>query len=47
MLGRSLQEVGNPAEARTAVEAAVANLSNTVDADHPALLQARQLLAAL
>jgi tetratricopeptide (TPR) repeat protein len=44
MLGRALQELGERAQAQKAFEAAVAHLSNTVDADHPALLQARQLL---
>jgi serine/threonine-protein kinase len=44
MLGRTLQELGDHAQARKAFEAAVVHLSNTVDSDHPALLQARQLL---
>jgi tetratricopeptide (TPR) repeat protein len=44
MLGRALRELGDSAQARKAFEAAVLHLSNTVDSDHPALLQARQLL---
>jgi tetratricopeptide (TPR) repeat protein len=44
VLGRALQELGERVQARKAFEAAVVNLSNTVDSDHPALLQARQLL---
>ncbi len=44
MLGRALQDLGDRAQAHKAFDAAVAHLSNTVDLDHPALLQARQLL---
>jgi tetratricopeptide (TPR) repeat protein len=44
MLGRALQELGDRAQAHKAFDAAVIHLSNTVDSDHPALLQARQLL---
>jgi tetratricopeptide (TPR) repeat protein len=44
MLGRALQARGDLAQARKAYEAAVTNLANTVDADHPELLRARQLL---
>jgi tetratricopeptide (TPR) repeat protein len=43
MLGRVLKGHGDPADARKAFQAAVENLSNTVDADHPKLLLARQL----
>jgi tetratricopeptide (TPR) repeat protein len=45
MVGRTSQALGDGAEAHKAFESAVLNLSNTVDADHPALRQARQLLA--
>lgn len=37
---------GEQAAARKSFEVAVAHLSNTMDADHPALLQARKLLSA-
>jgi serine/threonine protein kinase len=43
MLGRVLAKEGNAAGAREALQAAVIHLSNTVDADHPMLQQARQL----
>jgi cytochrome c-type biogenesis protein CcmH/NrfG len=43
MLGRVLARRGDPVGARKAFQAAVENLSNTVDADHPKLLLARQL----
>jgi serine/threonine-protein kinase len=46
MLGRALKEKGDDVQARKAFEAAVTQLSNTVDANHPALMQARQLLAS-
>jgi tetratricopeptide (TPR) repeat protein len=46
-LGRTLQEQGKPTAARTALESAVTHLSNTVDADNPALVQARTLLAEI
>jgi serine/threonine protein kinase/tetratricopeptide (TPR) repeat protein len=46
MLGRALQALGDRAQAHKAFDAAVLHLSNTVDSDHPALLQARQLLGA-
>jgi serine/threonine-protein kinase len=45
MLGRALLARGETQQARKAFEAAVSHLSNTVDADHPELLRARQLLA--
>jgi serine/threonine-protein kinase len=45
MLGRALQARGQGAQAHRAFEAAVSELSNTVDDDHPLLLQARALLA--
>jgi hypothetical protein len=38
-----LAKEGNAAEAGKAFHAAVENLSNTVEADHPMLLRARQL----
>lgn len=40
-LGRALLRGGDRAEGRKALEAAVAHLSSTIDADHPVLLQAR------
>jgi tetratricopeptide (TPR) repeat protein len=43
MLGRVLRRQGDQVGARKAFQAAVENLSNTVDADHPKLLFARQL----
>jgi tetratricopeptide (TPR) repeat protein len=46
MLGRALQARGDIKQARKAYEMAITHLSNTVDADHPELLRARQLLAS-
>jgi eukaryotic-like serine/threonine-protein kinase len=46
-VGRVLQARGELGEARKAFETAVDHLSNTVDADHPELLRARQLLSAV
>ena len=43
MLGRVLAKEGDASHAREAFAAAVSNLSNTVDADHPMLMQARLL----
>jgi len=43
MLGRVMSKRGNEAGAMRAFQAAIDNLSNTVDADHPQLLLARQL----
>ncbi len=43
MLGRALQARGEIEPARKAFEAAVTHLSNTVDADHPELVRAREL----
>jgi tetratricopeptide (TPR) repeat protein len=43
MLGRALQKQGREAEARKAFAAAITHLSNTVESDHPALMQAREL----
>jgi tetratricopeptide (TPR) repeat protein len=40
-LGRALLRAGDRAGGREALEAAVTHLSNTIDADHPYLLQAR------
>ena len=45
MLGRALQARGQNAPAHKAFENAVSDLSNTVDTDHPLLIQARDLLA--
>ena len=47
MLGKVLAKEGKTSEGRAALEAAILNLSNTVDADHPLLQQARQLTPAL
>jgi serine/threonine protein kinase/tetratricopeptide (TPR) repeat protein len=44
MLGRALQAGGDLLQARKAYETAIEHLSNTVDADHPDLVRARQLL---
>jgi tetratricopeptide (TPR) repeat protein/tRNA A-37 threonylcarbamoyl transferase component Bud32 len=44
MLGRALQKLGDDAQARKALEAAVNHLSSTVDANHPALLLAQELM---
>jgi tetratricopeptide (TPR) repeat protein len=46
MLARALRAQGAEGEARKALETALTHLSNTVDADHPALVQTRALLAA-
>jgi tetratricopeptide (TPR) repeat protein len=46
MSGRALEADGKHAQAQETLQAAVTNLSNTVDADHPELLQARRLLGA-
>jgi hypothetical protein len=43
MLGRVVAKQGDAARAKQAFQAAVEHLSNTVDADHPKLLQAREL----
>jgi tetratricopeptide (TPR) repeat protein len=43
MLGRVLAKQGDASEAAAAYQAAINNLSNTVDADHPKLSLARQL----
>jgi serine/threonine protein kinase len=40
-LGRALLRGGDRAEGRKALEAAVAHLSSTIDADHPYLMQAK------
>ena len=45
MLGRASSALGERDAAHQAFAAAVTNLANTVDADHPALLEARLLLA--
>jgi tetratricopeptide (TPR) repeat protein len=44
ILGRALQANGDAGGARQAFEAAVLHLEHTVDPDHPALVQARQLI---
>jgi tetratricopeptide (TPR) repeat protein len=43
VLGRVLAKKGDAAGSQQALRAALENLSNTVDADHPMLLLARQL----
>jgi tetratricopeptide (TPR) repeat protein len=43
MLGRALQKRGDDTKAHEAFEAAVRHLTNTVDADHPGLVQAMRL----
>jgi hypothetical protein len=45
MLGRALRETGEPVRAGAAFKAAAEHLANIVDADHPALVQARGLSA--
>jgi len=47
MLARALQAGGEQQEAQEALQSAVTHLSNTVDADHPALVRAREMLAAM
>ena len=47
MLGRVLQRQGGQTTAREAYEKAVTNLKNTVDANHPKLVLALQLLAGV
>ncbi|HYM34524.1 MAG TPA: tetratricopeptide repeat protein, partial [Steroidobacteraceae bacterium] len=47
MLGRVLERQGNVPDARAALQSAQLHLSNTVDATHPALQQAQQLLLLL
>jgi len=47
VLGRASQALGQTEQAKKDLEAAIIQLSNTVDADHPALLQAKQLRKAL
>jgi tetratricopeptide (TPR) repeat protein len=44
MLGRALQKLGDDKQAHEAMETAVRHLSNTVDDDHPLLVQARSLM---
>ncbi len=44
-LGRALQRAGDSVQAHAAFESAIRHLSNTVVADHPALVEARRLLA--
>jgi tetratricopeptide (TPR) repeat protein len=46
VLARVLAAQGERDPARTALESAISHLSGTVDADHPGLRRARQLLAA-
>ena len=46
VMGRALEAHGDRAQAREAFLAAVNNLSNTIDGDHPELLLARKLLAS-
>jgi serine/threonine-protein kinase len=42
MVGRAQQQLGHGEQAHRAFESAIAQLSNTVDADHPALVDARR-----
>lgn len=44
LLGRALQQLSRHTEARAAFQQAVTHLSNTVDENHPALVQARKQL---
>jgi tetratricopeptide (TPR) repeat protein len=44
MLGRALRETGESVRAHAAFESATQHLSNTVETDHPALLEARRSL---
>ena len=44
MLGRALQKLGDDKQAHDAIETAVRHLSNTVDDNHPLLMQARSLM---
>jgi tetratricopeptide (TPR) repeat protein len=46
MLGRAQQQLGNVDRAGQAFESAIVQLSNTVDADHPALVEARRMAEA-
>jgi serine/threonine-protein kinase len=46
LLGQSLQKMGDAPHANAAFSAAVDHLSNTVDADHPLLIQARAQLSS-
>jgi serine/threonine protein kinase len=43
-LGRAMQQLGQAAEARSAFRKAELHLTNTVDGNHPALLEVRDLL---
>src|SRR5581483_12385945 len=43
VLGRASQALGHTEQAKKDLDGASIHLSNTVDADHPALLQAKQL----
>jgi tetratricopeptide (TPR) repeat protein len=45
-LGRAEQKLGHSAEAQNAFHNAEGHLANTVDGDHPALVEARSLLSA-
>jgi hypothetical protein len=45
MLGRAWRETGESVRAQAAFASATQHLSNTVDPDHPALREARRLLA--
>ncbi len=46
MLGRVLQKLGDATHAHQAFESAVTHLSNTVDAEHPSMIRARELASA-
>ena len=47
MLGSAQRKLGQHGQAYRALDAAVTNLSNTVDERHPALMEARNLLATV
>ena len=46
-MGRASWKLGNTEQAKKEIGDAITHLSNTVDANHPALVEARQLLSAL
>jgi len=47
LLARAYAKLGETTQAREALQAAITHLSNTVDADHPALKSAQTLLASI
>jgi hypothetical protein len=46
VLGKVLAKKGDPSAARAAFQAAIQNLSNSVDADHPLLQDAQRLASS-